>query len=125
LKPLVANQVMAIMFGQKFLTDPTRQQQRAEWRHQLFANHRIGITRATSGVIARRGVYAELPMITAPTLILVGDRDVATVPATAQRMHERITQSQLTFIPGAGHTATVEEPDAVNAAILTFLSTQT
>jgi 3-oxoadipate enol-lactonase len=118
---LVANQVMAIMFGQKFLTDPTRQQERAEWRQQLFANHRIGITRATSGVIARQGVYDELPLIAAPTLILVGDQDVATVPATAQRMHERITQSQLTLIPGAGHTSTVEEPDAVNAAILTFL----
>jgi 3-oxoadipate enol-lactonase len=121
---LVANQVMAIMFGQKFLTDPTRQQERAEWRRQLFANHGIGITRATSGVIARQGVYDELPLITAPTLILVGDQDVATVPATAQRMHERITHSQLALISGAGHTSTVEEPEAINAAILTFLTTQ-
>jgi 3-oxoadipate enol-lactonase len=122
---LVANRVMAIMFGQKFLRDPARQQECAEWRRQLFANHRIGITRATSGVIARHGVYDELHAITAPTLILVGDQDVATVPATAQRMHERITRSQLTIIPGAGHTSTVEEPEAINTAILTFLSTQT
>ncbi len=122
---LVANPVMSIMFGQKFLTDTTRQQERAEWRRQLFANDRIGITHATSGVIARKGVYDELPAITAPALILVGDQDVATVPATAQRIHERITHSQLTIIPGAGHTATVEEPDAVNTAILMFLATQT
>jgi 3-oxoadipate enol-lactonase len=122
---LVANRVMPIMFGQKFLSDSARRQERAAWRRQMLANHRIGITRATRGVIARQGVYDELPMISAPTLILVGDQDVATVPATAQRMHERITQSQLRIIPGAGHTSTVEEPDAVNAAILTFLSTQT
>jgi 3-oxoadipate enol-lactonase len=122
---LVAGSVMAIMFGQKFLTDSTRQQEHTEWRRQLFANDRIGVTRATNGVITRRGVYDELPAITAPTLILVGDQDVATVPATAQRIHERITQSRLALIPGAGHTATVEEPDAVNTAILTFLSTQT
>ena len=77
------------------------------------------------GVITRHGVYDELDTITAPTLILVGDQDMATVPATAQRLHERIPQSQLTIIPGAGHTATVEEPDAVTTAILTFLSTRT
>jgi len=120
----VADQVMAIMFGQTFLRDTAREQERTEWRRQLFANDRVGITRATRGVITRQGVYDELPAISAPTLILVGDQDVATLPATAQRMHTRIPHAQLTIIPGAGHTATVEEPDAVIAAILTFLSTQ-
>jgi 3-oxoadipate enol-lactonase len=119
---LVAGRVMSIMFGQKFLTNPLRQHERAEWRRQLFANHRIGITQATSGVIARQGVSDELQKIAVPTLILVGDQDVATVPATAQRMHERISHSQLVIIPGAGHTSTVEEPDAVNTAILEFLA---
>src|SRR4051794_32610609 len=35
---LVVVQVMQIMFGQKFLNDPTRAQPRAEWRRRLLAN---------------------------------------------------------------------------------------
>jgi 3-oxoadipate enol-lactonase len=120
---LVAARVMPIMFGQKFLGDPTRSWLREEWRRRMLANHRIGITRATAGVIARRGIYDQLHIIRAPTLILVGDQDSATPPAVAQRIHARIPQSQLAIIPGAGHTSTVEEPEAVNAAILAFLST--
>jgi 3-oxoadipate enol-lactonase len=119
---LVAAQVMRIMFGQKFLHDPTRAQLREEWRRRLLANHRIGITQATAGVISRRGIADLLQAISAPTLILVGDQDVATPPAVAQRIHAGIPQSQLTIIPGAGHTSTVEEPAAVNAAILAFLT---
>jgi 3-oxoadipate enol-lactonase len=46
---------------------------------------------------------------------------VATVPAKAERIHERIAGSWLVEIPGAGHTSTVEEPETVNAAILDFL----
>jgi pimeloyl-ACP methyl ester carboxylesterase len=118
---LVAAPVMQIMFGQKFLSDPTRAQLREEWRRRLLANHRIGATRATTGVITRRGIVDLLGAIRAPTLILVGDQDVATPPAVAQRIHACIAHSQLAIIPGAGHTSTVEEPDAVNAAILAFL----
>ena len=119
---LVAAQVMPIMFGQKFLNDPTRAQLREEWRRRMLANHRIGITQATAGVITRRGISDQLHTIRAPTLILVGDQDVATPLAVAQRIHAQIPQSQLAIIPGAGHTSTVEEPEAVNAAILAFLS---
>jgi pimeloyl-ACP methyl ester carboxylesterase len=118
---LVAAQVMPIMFGQKFLSDPTRSRLREEWRLRMLANHRIGITQATAGVITRRGISDLLLTIGAPTLILVGDQDVATPPSVAQRIHARIPQSQLAIIPGAGHTSTVEEPEAVNAAILAFL----
>jgi 3-oxoadipate enol-lactonase len=120
---LVVSPVMQIMFGQKFLSDPARSQLRKEWRRRLLANHRIGITRATAGVITRRSIADLLPAISAPTLILVGDQDVATPPDVAQRIHARIPHSQLAIIPGAGHTSTVEEPAAVNAAILAFLAT--
>lgn len=117
----VAKPVMQIMFGQKFLTDPVRVALREQWRQHLLANHRIGITRAVTGVITRQGVYDQLGQIAVPTLILVGDQDVATVPAKAERIHARIAASTLHIIPGAGHTATVEEPAAVNALLIDFL----
>ncbi|MGH2487114.1 MAG: alpha/beta fold hydrolase [Ktedonobacterales bacterium] len=117
----VSSRVMPIMFGQSFLTDPARAAEREEWRKRASANHRVGIGRATEGVIARRGVIEEIGTITAPTLIIVGDQDVATVPEKAQHIHERIAGSRLVVIPRAGHTSTIEEPEAVTAAIEAFL----
>ena len=118
---LVSKQVMKVMFGQKFLSDPARAEQRREWQRRLVRNHRIGVTRATTGVITRQDVYEEIEQIRVPTLIIVGDQDVATPLPHAQRLHEGIVGSQLVVIPGAGHTSTVEEPAAINAALRAFL----
>ncbi len=117
----VAGRVMPIMFGRNFLTDPARAAERRYWRQQLLRNRRHGITRAVAGVIERQGVYAHLDRISLPTLIVVGDQDVATPPTYSQRMQARIPGAQLIVIPGAGHSATVEEPAAINAAIDSFL----
>lgn len=119
---VVASRVMEIMFGQKFLTDPARATLRNEWKERLVANHRIGITRAVVGVITRAGVTEQLGLIRTPTLIIVGDQDVATTPAKAELMHARIPSSRLVVIPGAGHTSAVEEPIAVTAAMEKFLA---
>ncbi len=119
---VVADRVMEIMFGQKFLNDPARATLKHEWKERMVANHRIGITRAVSGVITRDGVTDRLGQIGTPTLIIVGDQDVATVPAKAELMHAGISNSKLVVIPGAGHTSTVEEPVAVTAAMAEFLT---
>lgn len=118
---LVAGRVMPIMFGEKFLTDPARAAERSEWRRRLLANHRVGVSRAVAGVIEREGVIDEIDRIRLPTLIVVGDQDVATVPEKSERMQARIAGSRLVVVPGAGHSSTVEEPAAVNAAIERFL----
>jgi len=122
---LVAKPTMAVMFGQKFLTDPARAQQRTLWQQRMIANHRIGVLRALGGVINRAGVHDQLDKITTPTLIIVGDQDVATVPAKAERMHARIPGSKLVVVPGAGHSSSIEEPAAINAALEEFLRGQT
>lgn len=118
---LVVDRVMPVMFGQTFLTDPARALERREWRHRMSENHRLGITRATTGVITRQGIESEIDNITVPTLILVGDEDVAVPPVHSQRLHEHIAGSRLQIIPRAGHTSTVEEPTAVKSAIINFL----
>jgi len=118
---LVAGKVMPIMFGRKFLTDPARSAQRDEWRGRLLANDKVGTSRATGGVISRKSIHEEIRKIQVPTLILCGDQDVATPPAKAKRIKAQIANSRLVVIPGAGHSSTIEEPAAVNAAILGFL----
>ena len=64
----------------------------------------------------------EIGTIELPTLVIVGDEDVATPPAKAQKIHEAITGSRLEVIPGAGHTSTLEQPELINAALEAFLA---
>jgi pimeloyl-ACP methyl ester carboxylesterase len=118
---LVAGRVKDIMFGRKFLTDPGREAEREEWRQRMLSVNRVGASRAARGVFSRLPVYDQIGAIKAPTLIIVGDDDVATRPEKAHRIHERIAGSKLVTISGSGHTVTVEEPAAVNAAIVEFL----
>jgi pimeloyl-ACP methyl ester carboxylesterase len=118
---LVVDRVMPVMFGRTFLTDQARALERREWRARMSGNHRLGITRATTGVITRNGVASEIDSIQTPTLILVGDEDVAVPPVYSQRLHERIAGSRLEIIPRVGHPSTVEEQAAVNLAITNFL----
>jgi pimeloyl-ACP methyl ester carboxylesterase len=118
---LVADRVMPIMFGQKFMRDASRRDEREKWKQKLISVNRVGMRRALEGVITRKSVYEELEIIDTPTLIIVGDEDVATVPAKATRMHEKIKNSKLVIIEGAGHSSSIEEPDRVTKAIESFL----
>jgi 3-oxoadipate enol-lactonase len=118
----VANQVMPIMFGATYMEDAARADERNVWRERLIANDRVGIQRALAGVIERPSVENELSKILAPTLVIVGDEDIATVPARAERIRDGIAGAKLVVIPRAGHSSTIEEPVAVNAAISEFLA---
>ena len=116
-----AGVAMRAMFGRTFLSDPARAALRAEQRRLLLSNRVEGVLRTLDGLIHRQGVEAELPRIRCPTLVIVGEQDVATVPARAREIHALISGSRLVTIPRAGHTSTVEEPDRVNAALVPFI----
>ena len=117
----VADKVMAIMFSKSFLQDPERSDEKLWWRTRLVYNRKT-MFRAVNGVIQRQGVYDELKNIKAPVLIVVGDEDVATVPAKAERIHAAIPGSKLVTVTKAGHSSTVEQPEQVNRAIEQFLN---
>lgn len=117
----VSNKVMPIMFGSSFLADKLRKSDRKEWLTMLQGNRKGGVVKATMGVIERSGTYEQLGNITTPTLIIVGDEDAATPYAKSERMHFAIKGSKLAVIKGAGHTATVEEPEQVNRVMSLFL----
>jgi len=118
---IVASKVLPIMFAPKFLADPARSQLREEWRRAIVANSRAGIPRALEGVVTRKAVEHEIPAIRCPTLVMVGDHDVATVPAKAQRIASLIPGARLVTIQDAGHSSCIEEPAAVNAELQRFI----
>jgi 3-oxoadipate enol-lactonase len=113
----VTSRVMPIMFGQSFLNDPARSAERKRWSRAITSNHRIGITRAVTGVIDRAGCADLLGRIDLPVGIGVGDEDVATDPEKSHRMQAAIAGSELVVFAGAGHSSSIETPAEVNDLI--------
>ncbi|MBW8269134.1 alpha/beta fold hydrolase [Caldovatus aquaticus] len=64
---------------------------------------------------------AALGRIAAPTLLLAGERDPLAPPRTMERMAQAIADARLVVLPGAGHLAHLECPEAFNAAVRAFL----
>jgi 2-succinyl-6-hydroxy-2,4-cyclohexadiene-1-carboxylate synthase len=62
----------------------------------------------------------ELPAISVPTLVIVGEEDAPFVGAS-QRMVDAIPGAQLAVIPGGGHSPQFEAPEAWWAALASFL----
>jgi 3-oxoadipate enol-lactonase len=115
----VKNKVAPIMMGKTILADRSRRDELA--RYVDLMSRRRDIWRAVNGVIDRAGIHSELGRISVPTLVLVGDEDVATPRAKAERIVGAIAGARLVTIPRAGHSSPVEEPAAVTAAIEDFL----
>ena len=57
------------------------------------------------------------------TLIIAGNKDVTTPLKYSQYLNQKITDSRLEIIDGAGHMVMMEKPDEVNKAIDSFIST--
>ncbi len=113
----VVGQVLPILFGRTFLNDPARETDRKRWAAAISGNHRVGITRAVTGVIGRKGCSDFLGKIRVPVGIGVGDEDIATEPAQSERLHAAIEGSEMAVFTGAGHSSSIETPTQVNALI--------
>ncbi|MDI2129680.1 3-oxoadipate enol-lactonase [Yinghuangia seranimata] len=72
---------------------------------------------ALCDAIAAYDVRAELPRITAPTLVVAGRDDPATPPAHARELADAIPGADLLEVSGAAHLANVERPEPVTAAL--------
>jgi pimeloyl-ACP methyl ester carboxylesterase len=66
---------------------------------------------------------ADLARIAAPTLVMVGDDDIAKFEHTIE-LFETIPDAQLAVIPGASHVAPIEKPELVNQLVLDFLAAE-
>lgn len=116
---LIKNKVAPIMMGKTILTDKARRSELAAFVDLM--SRRRDIWRAVNGVVDRAAVHSELSRIAAPTLVVVGEEDVATPRAKAEKIVEGIAGARLVTIPRAGHSSTVEEPAAVTRALEEFL----
>lgn len=64
----------------------------------------------------------RLGAVRAPTLVLVGERDLPDFHRMSERLERDIPGARRATIAGAGHMANMEAPDAVNKALGGFLN---
>jgi len=63
----------------------------------------------------------EMAAIQCPTLIIAGEDDTAQPPRNSKSLAAGIRGARIVIIPGAGHSSSLEQPEAVIAAMRTIL----
>ena len=69
--------------------------------------------------------WHRLSQIRAPTLLIIGDRDVAPQIVMVDNIHSHIRGSKKVLIQGADHIVNMSKPDEFNRTVLEFLRAQT
>ncbi len=81
-----------------------------------------GMARQQEAIIARADSRPDLAAIAVPTLVLVGDSDVLTPPARSEALAAAIPGARLVVVPECGHASTLEQPEAVNRALVEWIT---
>jgi len=71
-----------------------------------------GYRGSSAGRLAESGI---------PVLFLTGEHDAIIPPSISTLCHEAVPGSRLQILPGAGHSAYLETPEAFNEAVMSFL----
>jgi len=108
------------------LVGPTTRAQRpgvmAAVRQIIGTPHPRSLTTALAAMAGRPDSRPMLPSLAVPALIVVGEEDALTPPASAEAMADAMPHARLVKIPSAGHLANLEAPEAFNRAAREFLS---
>ena len=108
------------------LLSPAACEHRADLRDHLrtiiTGNQVSGIVGDLMAMEERPDSTPLLSTISVPTLVIVGEEDLASPPEDVKSMADRIPGSTFVRIPQAGHLSNMENPVAFNEALLSFLT---
>jgi pimeloyl-ACP methyl ester carboxylesterase len=91
-------------------------------RAMILGNQPAGIAAAARGMAMRPDATELLPLITVPTLIIVGELDLTAPIHDARLMFERIPNARLEVLRDAGHLSNLEAPVDFNLALTQFMA---
>jgi pimeloyl-ACP methyl ester carboxylesterase len=91
------------------------------FRTMMLRQNPTAVAGALWAMAQRPDQTATLASITVPTLLICGEHDAMTPPNVMQAMAEQIPHSQLRTIAGATHMAPLDQPQAVNTALVEWL----
>jgi pimeloyl-ACP methyl ester carboxylesterase len=77
--------------------------------------------RQQKAITSRPDSRPLLQQIRCPTLVLVGDGDELAPPALSEELAGGIPGARLVVVRDCGHLSTLEQPDAVSAALAEWI----
>jgi pimeloyl-ACP methyl ester carboxylesterase len=111
--------IVPLMFGKTTLG--SKRDLVAEWRERFASVDVPSILRVLTAISSRDSVVDRLGEIEVPALVIVGAEDRTLPPACARQIAAGLPEAALLEVQGAGHLATLEQPEAVTGAMLDFL----
>ncbi|HET9839741.1 MAG TPA: alpha/beta hydrolase [Candidatus Angelobacter sp.] len=105
------------LFGQSTRSSTEKQPMLTEWTGKLRTRPK-NIARSLQSVMNRRAIRKnELDAIHCPTLIIAGEEDTPQPPRNSESMVQGIHGARFITIPRSGHSSSLEQPEAVIAAM--------
>jgi pimeloyl-ACP methyl ester carboxylesterase len=116
----VARDMMPKLLGKA--THESRPDVEATVRRLIKQQSPIAVRSAIHRMMHRPDSTPLLAQVSVPTLVITGAEDEMIPVEESRRMAGAIRGARLVIIPGAGHLANLEQPDAFNAALNEFLA---
>lgn len=115
-----ADSSMKILFASESQT--TKVAEIAAVKEMILTTSVESLSKTLLALCVRKETCTLLPHIQVPVLVLVGEEDQITPPATATYMHENIKNSTLHVIKHAGHLSNLENSADFNRQLKTFFA---
>lgn len=118
----VVNTQLAVEFGIRTELNPAliKPNDFAPYMEHLAKMNPLYFVR-TLDSLKDHSAWDHLPYVDVPTMVVGGEGDRFTPIWLSQRMAEYIPGAEYVYVPGGSHTAPLERPGLVNAAIDRFL----
>lgn len=100
--------IMPIMFSETFRAGSPDVV--SLWSERIRGMDTAGMVKAEAAVSGRPSVVRALRAVSAPTLVIAGEDDIATPPSRARQLAAAIPGARLQMIPATGHLSTIERP---------------
>ena len=118
--PALTAQVVPLMFSEQTRRENPRLV--AEWLAYVGALDGEAVWQALRCIMLREDRRADLARVRVPTLVVVGEHDVAQPLVEARAIADAIVGARLEIVRGAGHLTAVERPREVSALLSAFLA---
>ncbi len=119
---LLAPELTRLFFSSD--TRKTKQPLIDEWKERFASVHVPSMLRALRALRRRDSVLDRLGEIKGPALVIVGEDDGLLPPSYSNEIAAGLTDASLVVVEKAGHLSTLEQPESVTSAMVSFLQKQ-
>jgi len=109
--------------GPRRSPDAVDPQLRSSVREMILRSYELqSAEEADEEAVLEPPINERLGDVRCPTLVIVGDEDIADMQGIAAHVAASIADARLVTVAGASHLPNLERPDEVNALLLEFLA---